>query len=257
MENVKTYQKYVIIGTARTGTTMLWSYLNSHPEILCLRGVFGATKKINFGKYYDSLEDECFNADLINQRNTKPTEFIEKYVFKMYHKNYKAVGLKYFYDHDRHLKNKNNLIDYFVEDKDIKFLHIKRTNLLRTLYSYKRALNNKNWHKQEKNEFKTKLSIKECETYFAEIIKQQQRFDNLFKDRIFQINYEELITKTPKILADIQIFLGVSNLFEYKVQPKIFGNKSLLKQVILNFEELKKHFTNTIYSQYFNEQDEY
>jgi len=253
MEDIKTYQKYAIIGTARTGTTMLWSYLNSHPKILCLRGVFGATKKINFGKYYDSLKDECFNAELINQRNTKPTEFIEKYVFKTYQKNYKAVGLKYFYDHDRHLKNKNNLIDYFVENKDIKFIHIKRTNLLRTLYSYKRALNNKNWHKREKNKFKTELSIKECETYFTEIIKQQQRFDNLFKDRIFQVNYEKFIIRTSEILDDIQMFLGVSTQIQQN-EIKQNVNKPL-KQVILNFEKLKNHFNNTIYSQYFNEQE--
>lgn len=244
------YQKYVIIGTARTGTTMLWSYLNSHPEILCLRGVFGATKKINFGKYYESLPDECFDVELINQRNSKPIEFLEKYIFKNYQKSYKAVGLKYFYDHDRHLANKNSLIDYFSENKDIKIIHVKRTDLLKTLYSYKRALNNKNWHNQEKKEFKTELSINECEIYFDKITKQKQRFDNLFKDRIFQINYEKFITKTTEILVDVQIFLGVSNQIQQN-EIKQNVNKPL-KQVILNFEELKKHFSDTVYSQYFN-----
>jgi len=244
------YQKYVIIGTARTGTTMLWSYLNSHPEILCLRGVFGATQKINFGKYYDSLPDECFDVKLINQRNTQPVEFLEKYVFKNYQRDYKAVGLKYFYDHDKHLDDKNSLINYFIKNKDIKIIHVKRTNLLKTLYSYKRALNNKNWHGQEMNEFKIELSINECEIYFNEITKQQQQFDALFKGRIFQVNYEKFISKTSEILDDVQTFLGVSNQIQ---QNEIKQNVNRpLNQVILNFEKLKKHFNNTVYSQYFN-----
>ena len=207
-------------------------------------------KKINFGKYYDTKPDECFDIELIKQRNTKPIEFIEKYVFKSYQKKYKAVGLKYFYDHDRHFENKSSLIDYFIENKDIKFIHIKRKNLLKTLYSYKRALNNQNWHKQEKNEFKTELTINECETYFNEIIKQQQRFDNLFFDRIIQVNYEEFITKTSEILVNIQSFLGVSNQIQ---QNEIKQNiNKPLNQVILNFQELKKHFNKTQFEPFFN-----
>lgn len=244
------YQKYIIIGTARTGTSMLCSYLNSHPEILCLRGVFGAKKKINFGKYYHSLPAECFDTKLIKQRNEESVKFLEQYVFKSYQKDYKAVGLKYFYDHDRHLYNKNSLIDYFIKNKNIKIIHIKRTNLLKTLYSYKRALNNKNWHEQETEEFKIKLPIKECEIYFNNIIKQQKRFDNLFKDRIFQVNYEQLVTETSKILVDIQSFLEVSN--QTMQQNEIKQNFNLsLNQMILNFGELKKHFSNTVFSQYF------
>lgn len=244
------YQKYVIIGTARTGTTMLWSYLNSHTEILCLRGVYGATKKINFGKYYDCLPDECFDVELIKQRNTQPIIFLEKYVFKNYKKNYKAVGLKYFYDHDRHLDNKNRLVDYLAKNKDIKIIHIKRTDLLKTLFSYKRALNNKNWHNQETKEFITELSINECEIYFDEITKQQKQFDALFKDRIFQVNYEQFITKTSETLVDIQSFLGVSNQIQ---QNEIKQNFNIpLNQVILNFDELKKHFNKTQFEPFFN-----
>ena len=199
------------------------------------------------------MEEEYFDIELIKQRNTEPIEFIEKYVFKNYQKNYKAVGLKYFYDHDRHLKNKSSLIDYFIQNKDIKVIHMKRKNLLKTLYSYKRALNQKNWHNQEKNEFKTELSVNECEIYFNDIIKRQQQFDNLFIDRVFQVNYENFITKTTKILVDIQTFLGVSNQIQ---QNEIKQNiNKPLKQVILNHEELKNHFCTTIYSQYFNEKE--
>ena len=246
------YEKFVILGTARTGTTMLLSYLNSHPEILCLRGVFGATNKINFGKKYDNLPDECTDQKLIENRNTKPREFIQKYVFKNYSENYKAVGLKYFYDHDRHLLNKNELIDYFTENNDIKFIHIKRDNLLAILYSYKRALSNQNWHLQEKTNFKTEIKIKECENYFTEIKKQYKRFDKLFGDRIFSIVYEDFVKKPTKILQELQNFLNVSP----KIQENgIKKNINLpLSQAIINYTELKTHFKNTEFEIFFEAQ---
>lgn len=59
------YQPFIILGTARTGSTMLWSYLNSHPDILCLRGVYGSTNKINFGKFYGELPEEYHSSELI------------------------------------------------------------------------------------------------------------------------------------------------------------------------------------------------
>lgn len=246
------YERFVILGTARSGTTMLLSYLNSHPKILCLRGVFGSTNKINFGKYYDNLPDECIERKLIEKRNAKPKEFIEKYVFKKYFENYKVVGLKYFYDHDRHLLNKNELIDYFAENTDIKFIHIKRNNLLATLYSYKRALSNQNWHLQEKSNFKTKITIKECENYFTETKNQYKRFDKLFGDRIFSIVYENFIKEPTEILQKLQNFLNVSP----KIQKnEIKKNINLpLSQAIINHKELKTHFKNTEFEIFFEAQ---
>lgn len=250
MRNKLPYLPFVILGTPRTGSTMLWSYLNSHPDILCLRGVYGSSSKINFGKFYDELPEECRSSELIKLRNESPIEFLEKYVWKDYAKPYKAVGFKYFYDHDRHLSNKEDVISYFKSNSCIKFLHLKRDNLLATLFSYKRALAQQQWTKAN-TDFQAAISIQECKDYFQQILDKQKLFDELFSDRILQIRYEDLINATEQTLTAILSFLGV---IAIPLTTEINKNQdSKLSYNIINYTELKNYFRNTVYAKYFNE----
>lgn len=244
------YQPFVILGTARTGSTMLWSYLNSHPDILCMRGVYGSTNKINFGKYYWDLPEEYQSEELIKLRNERPIEFLENYVFKEYSKPYKAVGFKYFYDHDRHLSNMNEVACYFDANPAIKFIHLKRDNLLATLFSYKRALAQQEWT-SAKPDYKTSLSVQECNDYFLDILTYQKRFDELFTNRTLQVNYDNMLNDTQQSLQTIQKFIGVKQM---KLSTITNKNKEIkFIDCIINFNELKNHFRHTDYEKYFDE----
>ncbi|HCQ28984.1 MAG TPA: hypothetical protein DIU39_01785 [Flavobacteriales bacterium] len=244
------YQPFIILGTARTGSTMLWSYLNSHPDILCLRGVYGSTNKINFGKYYGELPEEYHSSELIKLRNERPIEFLENYIWKKYSKPFKAVGFKYFYDHDRHLSNNEELIRYFKSNKAIKFLHLKRENLLATLFSYKRALAQQQWTRADTN-YKTSITIQECKEYFQRILYNQKLFDKLFAGRILQISYDNLINSTEQTLTNILDFIEVKAL---PLTTETIKNKETeLLDSITNYTELKNYFKYTDYAKYFNE----
>jgi len=244
------YKSFIILGTARTGSTMLWSYLNSHPDILCMRGVYGSAKKINFGKFYGELPEEYYSEELVKHRNNKPIDFLEKYVYKNYEKPYKAVGFKYFYNHDRHLIDKKELVDFFKEKSDIKFIHLKRDNLLATLFSYKRALAQQQWTKANTS-FQTNISVRECNNYFQSTIENQKRFDKLFHDRILQVNYDKLTQGTREVLIEIMNFLGVDKISLKTETQK--NNEIKLVDCIENYYELKDYFKNTNYEEFFNE----
>jgi RNA recognition motif-containing protein len=229
---------------------MLWSYLNSHPDILCLRGVYGSKNKINFGKFYGELPEEYQSPKLIKLRNVRPIEFLENYVWKEYSKPFKAVGFKYFYDHDRHLSNKEELISYFKANKAIKILHLKRDNLLATLFSYKRALTQQQWTKAN-TEFRTSISVQECNDYFQQILNSQKRFDELFSDRTLQVSYDYLLNTTEQTLQEILDFIGVK-----PIPLKTETNKNreiILSDCITNYSELKTYFRSTDYAKYFIE----
>ncbi|MCZ2249161.1 MAG: sulfotransferase [Bacteroidia bacterium] len=250
MKSNLSYQPFIILGTARTGSTMLWSYLNSHPEILCLRGVYGSTSKINFGKFYGELPEEYHSLELIKLRNERPIEFLENYVWKDYSTPYKAVGFKYFYDHDRHLSNKEEVISYFTATKAIKFLHLKRDNLLATLFSYKRALTLQQWTKAN-TDFLTSITIQECNDYFQQILANQKRFDELFSDRTLQVSYDNLLNATEQTLQKVLDFIGVKPI---SLKTETNKNKETkLSDCITNYTELKTHFKSTDYAKYFNE----
>ena len=244
------YRKFVIICTARTGSTMLWSYLNSHPDILCLSSVYDRNDRINFGKFYGYLPDVCWDRQLVEERDKKPVDFLENYIFKIFSRSYKAVGFKYFYYNDRFFQNKNALVDYFILNKDIVFLHIKRKNILASLFSFKRALNQDQWITADV-EFETEICITECERYFKNTTEQQNRFDSLFGDRIFHVIYEDFELYSQEILINIQKFIEVS---PFKLETEMIQNKNKkLSETITNFAELKSHFDKSVYSDFFNE----
>lgn len=229
---------------------MLWSYLNSHPDILCLRGVYGSTNKINFGKFYGELPEEYHSSELIKLRNERPIEFLENYVWKDYAKPFKAVGFKYFYDHDRHLSNKEEVISYFKADKAIKFLHLKRDNLFATLFSYKRALTQQQWTKAN-TDFRTSISVQECNDYFQQILGSQKQFDELFADRTLQVSYDNLLNATEQTLTEVLGFIGVEAIPLTTETNK--NRETKLSDNITNYTELKNYFQNTDYAKYFNE----
>jgi len=250
VNSILPYQHFVILGTARTGSTMLWSYLNSHPDILCLRGVYGSTSKINFGKFYGELPEEYHSPELIELRNEKPIEFLENYVWKKYSKPFKAVGFKYFYDHDRQLSKKEEVISYFNTNKTINFLHLKRDNLLATLFSYKRALAQQQWTNINAD-FQTSISVQECSDYFQQILENQKQLDELFADRTLQVNYDKLINETEQTLQEIIDFIGVE---KNALTTETNKNREVkLSDCITNYDELKNHFINTDYAKFIYE----
>lgn len=250
MKNNLQYQPFIILGTARTGSTMLWSYLNSHPNILCLRGVYGSTNKINFGKFYGELPEEYHSSELIKLRNERPIEFLENYVWKEYSKPFKAVGFKYFYDHDRHLSNKEEVISYFKTNRSVKFLHLKRDNLLATMFSYKRALAQQQWTKAN-TDFRTSITVQECNDYFQQILKIQNQFDELFSDRTLKVSYDNLLKATERTLQEVLDFIGVKAISLTTETNK--NRETKLSDCITNYTELKTHFKSTDYAKYFNE----
>ncbi|MCF8245546.1 MAG: sulfotransferase [Saprospiraceae bacterium] len=250
MKNNLQYQPFIILGTARTGSTMLWSYLNSHPNILCLRGVYGSTNKINFGKFYGELPEEYHSSELIKLRNERPIEFLENYVWKEYSKPFKAVGFKYFYDHDRHLSNKEEVISYFKTNRAVKFLHLKRDNLLATMFSYKRALAQQQWTKAN-TDFRTSITVQECNDYFQQILKIQNQFDELFSDRTLKVSYDNLLKATERTLQEVLDFIGVKAISLTTETNK--NRETKLSDCITNYTELKTHFKSTDYAKYFNE----
>lgn len=218
--------------------------------MLCLRGVYGSSHKINFGKYYADLPEECTLPELIRLRNREPVAFLEQYVFKTYAQHPQAVGFKYFYTHSRHLKDKNALVDYFANTQHLKFIHLKRTNLLASLFSYKRALAQNQWILADPT-YKTALSPEECMAYFESTLAHQRYFDQLLGPRSLQIEFEILIQNTAKTLTNIQFHLGLS---QQPLQATTARNHPIkLAKQITNYHELRQHFQHSEYERYFDE----
>jgi hypothetical protein len=216
--------------------------------VLCLRGIYGSTNKINFGKFYGELPEDCKSMELIQLRNTNPIGFLEKYVFKSYEQSYQAVGFKYFYDHNRHLHNKNDLVEYFLKNERIKFIHLKRDNFLEILFSYKRALAQNQWINTD-TEFRTEISRTECESFFRDISQKRNLYDNLFEGRIIHVDYDKLTQNADEVLYDLQKFIGLNQAILSTDTKK--SRELNLRDCITNYSELESAFKYSAYSAFF------
>ena len=123
------YARFIILSGARTGSHMLAQALNSSRDIVCFREVFNDTLDfIQYGvKGYDdvSAEDKAL-------RGGEPLRFLDERIFCHHPDKIKAVGFKYHYGH---VFGFPGVVERLAEDTELRVLHLRRRNKLRTLAS--------------------------------------------------------------------------------------------------------------------------
>ena len=126
-------QRYVIIGDARTGSTLLTQALNSHPDVLCFGEVF------NLVHPYVDYGVEGFNNNdkvAIEERARDPRAFLKKRVYGERRTGLRALGFKFPYGQDEWYPT---VMQELLTDREIRVVHMQRRNSLRTLVSLKVA----------------------------------------------------------------------------------------------------------------------
>jgi hypothetical protein len=281
------YTRFVILGHARTGSTLLSRALNSHPLILCFGEVFNMGHSYVWGPGYLDFGVGGYdnsNADDLNLRSKDPVGFLQKRIFCQPPAMTSAVGFKLHYVHCSPPPwGFPTLLDYLVQDKNIRIIHLKRRNMLKSLVSEKllliawehaqtrvvmrlssipkafihparalkraRALVTQNL-RPDRMPSRVKLSVEECKAYFEETKSAVTRHDELFGEHDkLSLFYEEILSARDEVFARAQSFLGV--------EPQVL-TVGLRKQspddlgaILENFDELRKAFADTEYSEFF------
>jgi LPS sulfotransferase NodH len=141
----KNYCKFVIVSRGRTGSTLLRTSLATHHQIKMFGEFFRIPDRIiwhpNFGHETDRAHKLA---------STDPANFFDNRVFRTYPQNIKAAGFKIFYYHAEE-GNFKQVWKYLVEQKDMRIIHNKRRNILKTQLSDKRAWQTGQWAVKNKN----------------------------------------------------------------------------------------------------------
>lgn len=224
----KDYRKAVIICHARTGSNMLISLLNSHPNAL-----FG-------GELFDFLKDRTSNSIWSNH-------------FRKYPKSVKVLGFKLFYAHP--FDGERDVWDYIKNDKSILIIHLGRKNLFRSYVSFQIAEKTKKWHesintKDLPNDKKVSINIDGFYEYFDAIEQQiksvQEQFSNTHK--YIEITYEDLLVDRQSVVDRLIALMGIA---KFKVTTKMIRqNAEPLHQLVTNFEEVTKKFEMTKFQKF-------
>lgn len=236
MLDAKQITPVIVLARSRTGSNLLVSLLNSHPKITVR------------GEKCARLEGRDLSEVLLSAFSVRSPKVC-------------VAGFKVFYYHPND-RDSDMLWNALVGLSNLKVIHLKRENILRTLVSRKIASVQDVWKAKSGNseiESETPTRVQMSE---AELLKgfQQTRAWEDWGEQLFQnhatisVTYEDLVKDRETIMSRLFEFLGVE-----VVETETFLEKQNTKglaQIVENFGELKKVFRDTTWSCFFDEESE-
>lgn len=274
------YKQFIIVSDIRSGSTMLGSYLSSHPEAVCFFELFHNFKQsIPFGQR--GYERRGNQASVVSMRNDDPKRFLQQYVFNRHCPEIKAVGFKLLYTqghcekqwwHSPQYKHwwmggkppdllpreKSCLWDYLVGTKDIVVIHLIRRNLLARLVSFHKALRSGKWGEGATGgyaeDFDLRIDINP--TNLRKDLEAAERFEGevdakFAGHKVLKITYEELVSSPDTVIGTVTEQLGLSK--RGLVTRTRKQNRQPISHSIRNFDELRCSFVGTKWEYLFRE----
>ena len=224
----KDYEKLVILGRQRTGSSLLMMLLHAHSKVDMQSEVF----RLLEGKSCKTVWQETFSKKL---------PWI------------KYAGFKLFYNHPDDSEDRE-VWEILNSDTSVKIIHIKRENILRTYISKLVAIKTGAWNSRQevdKTDVLDKritVDIAHCLSNLREIKKVESKFD---KDRFpnheyLELTFEALIQNTGSEMKRIFSFLHLKNEKIEKTNVNLKRqNPENMKNLVSNYEEFRESIANS------------
>src|SRR6056297_298706 len=192
--------RFLIVAPARSGSTVLRTTLNSHPEIVCHGEVLGRNRILGFVRGPDSLAGE----DLYRKRGESVIEFLQSEIYES-PAGARASGFKALYYHFGELQFAE-AIDHLVSSVDIKVVFLWRNDLVKRALSeiQHRMMAAANEKPRAASEAQVEQDCRNQLTCVSWLQKLFSRHDCI------RVSYEELVADQKRILDEICDFLDVS-----------------------------------------------
>lgn len=247
------YVRFIVLGSPRTGSTSLVTALRSHSRI------------IDYGELFKVWRDEDVprwpnrfglrTKARIETVNSDPQRYLSDCVFRTYPQQIQAVGFKIFYEHAQSPKWRP-IWHYLKDQRNIRVVHVKRKNLLRTHLSFELAQRTGRYRSSSPGASSPppdlRLEYEDCLRAFSTLAEQQRRFDADFADHaLLEVSYEALASDFDGQVRTVQDFLGVTH---ESVRPETRKQeKRPLASAIQNYNELKARFAGSEWEPLFEE----
>lgn len=245
------YTPFVIISSHRSGSNYLSSLLSSHPGIMSIGELYNPSVLFAApGKPH--LHGNRF-AKII--RDIMPVWFLRHAVYHTYPSRIHAVGFRYFYTHAE--GKFKPVLDYLINEKSIRIIHLKRKNLLQRYVSLCSAQKTGIWTVPASSELtqppvQLHLRPKDCLAYFTSMENYVHSFNRHFRHhRLLEIEYEDLLRNLSREQKRLTSFLEVSPR-TLTASTKKLNNKPL-RSIISNYDVLKRRFSTTKWGALFDE----
>jgi LPS sulfotransferase NodH len=244
------YRRFVVVGIARTGSTLLVNLLNAHSRVLAFGELFRSPDAIG----WDTAPfNTSRSAKVLALYRADPAAFINECVFHRWPRRYGAVGFKLFYYHARQLPH-SRVWDYLAANPDIRILHIKRKNILKQYYSLELAHKTNVWVSKAPTDEQPplRLEVDACRRHFAWVRNLEDECAAFFRaHQTRDIYYEDLSADIESEMKGVQDFLGLKH--EQLSVKTVRQRRKPLSQAIINYAELKHAFEATPWAEFFED----
>lgn len=243
--------KFILLASQRTGSTLLKTLLDSHPDILVFGELFVSFDRIDWANRKEPRDP----APLLDEFQSRPYEAVCNHIYAPYARDGRAAGFKLLY-HQARGGAQAALWERLREDREIHVLHLTRRNKLKQLVSREMARETNAWIRFKDDQppptVTLRLEPKQCEAEFHHLERCRLREKVAFKEHpYFELCYEDLVRNRGEVLDRVLAFLEVpphslkSHLCRQSSRP--------LREVLENYGELAAHFSGTPWAHCFEE----
>jgi len=237
----------VLIGTARAGTNLVRSLLNSHAKITVFGELFRHYDRIGW-----DMSGCCTSESTIQLYHDDPGKFLNDVVFRSAKSKDDLIGFKIFYYHARN-DSRSAVWDFLTSQKKIKVLHVMRQNKLAMYFSLRLAHMSGEWTGKTEDrgkKWKLNLAYEDCLKYFLETTAWEKWVQREFRNhQVYNVIYEKLEECPEFEMSKVLQFLRVP--IEPLTTTLRKQNQMLLRDCISNYAELKEKFRQTPWEVYF------
>lgn len=231
--------RFVILAVPRTGSNLLCTLLNSHPEILCHHEVFNPQGVFTALTHRDMATE----IGSPQERDRDPLGFLQR-LWQTWH-NHRCIGFKW-----THGQNEVVLRNV-LEDSGIKKIVLRRRNRIKTYVSEKIARKTQQWevyHEQELVMPRPRVTVEMADLnkhiaqnrhFYDEIASSLERLEQPHINVVF----EKLLTSGEQMR--ILEFLGL-HADQQQLRPASVKQNSMnLRDSIENFAQLSMNLQNS------------
>jgi len=227
--------RFIVVSLPRTGTHMLRTLLNQHPNIRTETELFNETSK-HCRKWRKKsaqwvLENVAW-CDSPQQIRGCMVHLCHGYTWGLW----------------QHLMSRN----------DVRYMCLRRSNLLEQYLSFQQALVHQHWqtYRHESRPMVQAMSFKpqEVERYFQDMEAYWQFFAQAFSNRpTCTVWYEDLCHETETVSRQAQAFLEATPISGLEPDTVKVGRPA--RELISNYDELREYFWDTSYRAFFADED--
>jgi LPS sulfotransferase NodH len=228
------FRPFIVLTRARTGSNLLISMLDSHPNIRA-------------------------EGELFRDLGPRFYGFALSMVFSKQPRHIRASGFKIFYNHTSN-DGRGGVWGKLCCMDDLLVIQLGRRNALRTMTSRKiagaqgvwLASASETYSRREKGIKSINFTAEELEYGFVRMRAQEEWAEETFgRHARIHVYYEDLVDNSEHVLRGLTTYLGLP--YHAPKTSLIKQNPEKLSELISNYDELKAKFTGTEWQRYFED----